>query len=121
MANILIVPDSFKGCMTSTEVADIIADVLSKKTDKSIKKIPIADGGEGSVDCILGILGGEKISVEVTSPEFKRIMASYGVVSTVGYDDSGCEISDKKTAIIEFAESSGITKQVNYQTKRTTS
>lgn len=108
MAQILVVPDSFKGSMTSMEVAEIIATEISKKTSKTILQIPIADGGEGSVDCVIGILGGKKYSVDVKSPEFKIITAKYG-------------ITDSNVGIIEFAESSGITKQTSYKTINATS
>ncbi len=100
--NMIIIPDSFKGSMSSTEVADIIAKEAKKCGYENCIKIPIADGGEGSVDCILASLGGHKEYVTVKSPENKDISAFYGI-ATDG------------TAIIEIAESSGITKQTSYQ------
>lgn len=100
--NIIIIPDSFKGSMSSGKVADIIETEAKRYTSCECIKIPIADGGEGSVDCILALLGGRKEYVQVKSPENLDIAAFYG-------------ISEDQTAIIEIAESSGITKQTTFQ------
>lgn len=104
---IIIIPDSFKGCMSSIEVASIIEEEVTKSTNRKCITLPIADGGEGSVECILASLGGTKEYVLVKSPENRDILAFYG-------------ISKDKTAIIEIAESSGITKQTTYQAKEAT-
>lgn len=98
---IVVIPDSFKGSMTSTQVADIIGDVIEKETSYETVRIPIADGGEGSTDCILRSLGGEKTKMLVEGPEHKAIESCYGMTKD-------------GTAIIEIAESSGITKQSSY-------
>lgn len=100
--SIIIIPDSFKGSMSSGEAADIIETEAKRFTNCDCIKIPIADGGEGSVDCILALLGGHKEYVQVKSPENLDIVACYG-------------IAKDKTAIIEIAESSGITKQTTFQ------
>lgn len=95
---IIIIPDSFKGSMTSETVADILGEVIEAKTSYEAVKIPIADGGEGSTHCILKSLGGERRRVQVHSPQNEIIEAMYGV-------------TPDKTAVIEIAESSGITRQ----------
>lgn len=105
--NIIVIPDSFKGSMSSTTVADIISDAICRGSNENVIKIPIADGGEGSTDCILSSIGGRKTEVNVKSPENKDILAYYG-------------IAEDNTAIIEIAESSGITKQTSFNTKNTT-
>lgn len=52
MKKILVMPDSFKGTMTSIEACDIIEKAITDICPEiEVKKIPIADGGEGSVDC----------------------------------------------------------------------
>ena len=62
---ILIVPDSFKGTLSASEVCDAIGDgILSEIPDAEIIKIPVADGGEGSSDA----LGAERIFVSVHGP-----------------------------------------------------
>lgn len=105
---IIILPDSFKGSMTSGQVSEIIAGEIRKVSDCETKCFPIADGGEGSVDCILSFTGGEKQVCRVMSPENKEIEAYYG-------------ITEAGRAIIEFAESSGITKQTSYEATKATS
>lgn len=98
---IMIIPDSFKGSMTSQEVATIIGDVIKGKTEYDTIQIPIADGGEGSMACILKSTGGNTKMVRVQSPEGKMIEAGFGVTT----DCRG---------VIEIAESSGITKQSSF-------
>ena len=105
---VVIIPDSFKGSMTSNEVADIIEIQAKKYTSSECVKLPIADGGEGSVNCILSARSGYKEYATVKSPENMDIQAYYG-------------ITDDDTAIIEIAESSGITKQNTYDALNATS
>jgi len=96
---IIIAPDSFKGVLTAKEVTDIIASEVSAAFPGcEIIKMPIADGGEGSVDAIISSIGGAIHEATVLSPDDKEITAFYG-------------IAGNKTAIIEMAQSSGITRQ----------
>jgi len=100
LSKIIIAPDSFKGNLTANRVADIIAAEVGKKLPGcDIVTMPIADGGEGSVDAILSAIGGEVFAVRVRSPDDRRIEAAYGIAYNA-------------TAIIEMAQSSGITRQV---------
>lgn len=97
MKKIIIAPDSFKGSLSATEVCDIVGGAFKEKfPDINIVKIPIADGGEGTVEAYLSIFGGEKVYCEVESPLGRRINAYYGILSD-------------KTAVIEMAQASGIT------------
>lgn len=96
---IIVMPDSFKGSICSEEAATIIGEAAEKYGFNSIE-LPIADGGEGSIDCILKILGGKKHSVPVFGPDGKQTVASYGETF-------------QNIAIMEIAESSGITKQTD--------
>ena len=94
---ILIASDSFKGSLSSMEVADLLEKgILTTYEDAKIIKIPMADGGEGTLDTILSSIEGEKISLKVKDPLGNLISASYGLI-------------DKKTAIVEMAQASGIT------------
>lgn len=94
---VLIIPDSFKGTLSSIEVCNIIEDCLRQYNPKiDIVKIPIADGGEGTVDTMLAACGGEKIYVDVTGPYFEPIHSFFGLI------DQG------KTAIIEMAACAGL-------------
>ncbi|MCL2662689.1 MAG: glycerate kinase [Oscillospiraceae bacterium] len=100
LSKVIIAPDSFKGALTAREAADIIADEVRKAfPDCEIIKMPIADGGEGSVDAVLSATGGRVMSATVLSPDFRQIDATFG-------------IADNGTAIIEMAQSSGITRQL---------
>ena len=79
--NIIIAPDSFKGSNTSIMVADSIErGVLEIFPDASIRKIPIADGGEGTVDAVVNAGGGKRKRVEVTGPLGEPVTASYGLL-----------------------------------------
>jgi glycerate kinase len=97
LRKVIIAPDSFKGTLTSGEVADAIAaEVGAAFPGCNIIKMPIADGGEGSVDTILAAIGGDVHEAIVLSPDDRQIAATFG---TTG---SGM-------AILEMAQSSGIT------------
>lgn len=94
---IIIAPDSFKGTMSSIEVCDIIGKAVSRICpDVKIVKIPIADGGEGTVDAFLSAAGGNRISVRVKDPLFRDIESFYGI------------LPDNVTAVIEMAAASGL-------------
>jgi len=100
MNKVIIAPDSFKGALTAKEAAGIIAEEISGVFPLcEIIKMPIADGGEGSVDVILSAVGGNVYSAKVQSPDNRQIDASFG-------------IADNNAAILEMAQSSGITKQL---------
>ncbi len=94
---IAVAPDSFKGNMTALEAAERI-EAGFKKSIKNIavKKIPMADGGEGTVSAIVEATGGKFVKRTVQDPLGRKIRASFGV--------SG----DGKTAVIEMAEASGL-------------
>ena len=90
----LIMPDSFKGTMDSIEVCEIMKSaVLEKNPGAEVVTVPVADGGEGTVDCFLSAFGGEKKTVTVTGPYGKKVQAAYGITGD--------------TAIIEMAAASG--------------
>ena len=95
---VIITPDSFKGSLTAIEVAEAIEEgVKSVFHDAETIKIPLADGGEGTVQCLVNATAGKILQQEVINPLGKKINASYGI------------LGDQKTAVIEMAEASGIT------------
>ncbi|PCG20335.1 glycerate kinase [Brachyspira sp. G79] len=97
MKKIIIIPDSFKGSASSMEVCRCIEKgVLKVFKNAEIKKIPVADGGEGTVDSILYAAGGNIRKIKVRNPEGKIVEAKYGIIN-------------KDKAVIEMAEASGIT------------
>ena len=93
----VIVPDSFKGTLTSTEICSVIAEEISLAyPDASVISVPVADGGEGSVDCFLSACGGEKVFVQAHGPYGEPITSFFGLI------DYG------KTAVIEMAAAAGL-------------
>jgi len=95
---IVIAPDSFKGSLTSVEVSDAIEQGIKEIFPQAeIVKIPMADGGDGTVKCLVNATGGEILKEKVTGPLGDEVLASYGI------------LGDKKTAVIEMAEASGLT------------
>jgi glycerate kinase len=94
---ILIAPDSFKESLTAIEVADSIeSGILNYRPDIECIKLPLADGGEGTVDSILNVIGGKKIPVIVKDPLMRDIEAFWGL------------FPDCKTGIIEMSAASGL-------------
>ena len=89
--------DSFKGSLTSLEVSEAI-ETGAKKVNKAIivKKIALADGGEGTVQSFIQNSGGEFVKIQAKDPLGREITASYGI------------LGDGKTAVIETAEASGL-------------
>jgi len=97
--NIVITPDSFKESMTALEAASAIEDGFKQIIPQAkYTKVPMADGGEGTVQSVIDATGGTLKKMRVTGPLFESIEASYGL--------SG----DKKLAVIEMASSSGLEK-----------
>ena len=82
MKKVVLIPDSFKGTMSSSEICSIMKKaVLSHYPECEVISIPVADGGEGSVDAFLTALGGKKIFKEVTGPYFEsRVPGFYGIL-----------------------------------------
>lgn len=103
MKKIIIIPDSFKGTMTSPEVCEIIKTELSKQFNpKDIITIPIADGGEGTVNCFTHFTEATRFSAKVKGPSMNDITASYAI-----FDN---------TAIIEIASVVGYSLAPNVTT-----
>jgi glycerate 2-kinase len=94
---IVIAPDSFKENLTSLEVAGEL-ETGPKRVwpNATYVKVPMADGGEGTVQSLVDATGGQIVKVEVSGPMGARVMASYGL------------LGDGKTAVIEMAEASGL-------------
>ena len=73
---ILLAPDSFKGSMSSMEIIDYIDEVARQHFDPvEIVKVPIADGGEGTVDALTTAKGGRYKWTEVTGPLGEKVKA----------------------------------------------
>lgn len=78
---IVIAPDSFKGSLTAIEVSDAIErGVREIFPEAEIVKVPMADGGEGTVQCLVNATGGEILQEEVIGPLGHKITTSYGIL-----------------------------------------
>ena len=95
---IVIAPDSFKGSLTALQVAEAIEVGLRRVfPTAAIEKVPMADGGEGTVQSLVDATGGEILTARVRDPLGNPIDAQYGV------------LGDSITAVIEMAAASGLT------------
>lgn len=91
--------DSFKGSLSSMEAGNAVCSgILRVYSDAKINVLPLADGGEGTVEALTLGMGGELQSIIVTGPiNEQKVTAKYGI------------LRDKKTAIIEMAAAAGLT------------
>lgn len=81
MKNFILIPDSFKGTMSSMEICSIMEKAIKNSyPEAQTTSLPVADGGEGSVDSFLQALGGEKVTLKVTGPYGKSIESFYGIL-----------------------------------------
>ncbi len=102
MKNFILIPDSFKGTLSSREICNIMAKVIRKFIpDAKIHSIPVADGGEGTVDTFLTALGGRKVCVPVTGPKFEKLEGFYGILNEK-------KTAGEKIAVVEMAACAGL-------------
>lgn len=93
----LLAPDSFKESMTAKEVCEAMEIGIKRAIpDAECIHVPMADGGEGTVQSLVDATGGTLIKKEVTGPLGAPVMARYGI------------LGDGKTGVIEMASASGI-------------
>lgn len=94
---IVIAPDSFKESLSALEVANAIEKGFRRVfPDAQYVKIPLADGGEGTVQALVDATGGTIVEKQVTGPLGEPVSASFGL------------LGDGKTAVIEMAAASGL-------------
>jgi len=94
---IVLAPDSFKGNLTSLQVAAALEKGIRRVLPNAqCIKVPMADGGEGTVQSLVDGEGGKFVRKKVTGPAGKPVTARYGL------------LADGKTAVIEMAEASGL-------------
>lgn len=95
--NIIIAPDSLKESLPADKVAQAIANGITKVfPNATITQMPMADGGEGTVQALVKATNGKIITVEARNPLMRLISSFYGV------------LGDRETAVIEVAAASGI-------------
>ncbi|EKF9660950.1 glycerate kinase [Vibrio cholerae] len=94
---VVIAPDSFKESLTAKQVCDAIQAGLARVWhDAKFVSIPVADGGEGTVQSLVDATQGRLVEVKVMGPQGKRVEAFYGM------------LGDNQTAVIEMAAASGL-------------
>lgn len=99
MKKIVIASDSFKGSLSSAEVAEAFAaGVRDVMPDIEIVGVPVADGGEGTVEMLVGAASGVYVNCEVTGPLGAPVAATYGMMEEDGV----------RVAVMEMAQASGL-------------
>lgn len=100
----VLAPDSFKGSMTAKKAAEAMHTGLKKVFPEAVyETVPMADGGEGTVQSLVDATDGRLVTKRVTGPLNTPVQAQYGL------------LGDQQTAVIEMASASGI-QFVNNQT-----
>ena len=96
MKSFILAPDSFKGTMSSDEVCDAMERAIIRNIpDANVRRVPLADGGEGLVNALLRICGGERVTATVSGPLYEKMNADYGILPD-------------GTAVIEMAACAGL-------------
>ena len=94
---IVIAPDSFKESLTALKVADAIEKGISRVIPEAeLVKVPMADGGEGTVQSLVDATRGTIIYITVSGPLGTEVQGFFGL------------LGDSKTAVIEMAAASGL-------------
>lgn len=97
MRRIVVAPNAFKGSLSALEAAEAIRDgIQAVIKDADIVLVPIADGGDGTVDALVAATGGERRVLRVRGPLGEPVDADYGLI------DNG------STAVIEMAKAAGL-------------
>lgn len=101
---ILIAPDSYKGSLSSKEVAITIQNAfLDRSADFVVTTVPMADGGEGTQEAMLHATQGIEQSIEICGPLLKPVQTSFGI------------LGDRETVVIETAKICGLTMVPHHQ------
>ena len=96
MAKYVLIPDSFKGTLSSADICRIASEeILRLEPEAEICAIPVADGGEGTVDAFLAAVGGTRAEVPCTGPCGQEIRGFYGLLPD-------------GTAVVEMAAAAGL-------------
>ena len=92
---VLVAPDSFKGTFSATEVAAHIARGL-RAAGRDTHELPVADGGEGTMEVLVAALGGDLRTAQVSDPLGRPVDASYAL------------LPNGRAAVVEAAQASGL-------------
>ncbi len=95
MKKIVVISDSFKGTISSSRVAQIAKECILRHFPQcEVIGLPVADGGEGTVDCFLEAMGGEAVTCTVRGPWGEPVEASYAKIGEI--------------AVVEMAAAAGL-------------
>ena len=94
-APVLVAPDDFKGSFSAAQVAAAIARGLREGGREAVE-LPVADGGDGTMDALLATLGGERFEASVADPLGRPVTAEWAM------------LADGRTAVVEAAQASGL-------------
>jgi glycerate kinase len=96
---VLVAPDKFKGTMTAAEAARAIAAGWRRTDpDAQVEEVPLADGGEGTLNALVAALGGERHRERVSGPLGQLVQAEFAVVESL----------DGPLGVVEMARASGL-------------
>lgn len=91
----IVIPDSFKGSLSSLDICRIARERIHKLfPEDEVRAVPVADGGEGTVDCFLSALKGERVKVSVKGPLGQPIDCDYARI--------------EELAVVEMAAAAGL-------------
>ena len=94
---VVVCPDSFKGSLSASDVASAVVDgVLDAAPDAIVTCLPMADGGEGTLDVLLAVWGGEPLTTATVDAIGRPVSARWAMSP------------DGRTAVVELAEASGL-------------
>jgi glycerate 2-kinase len=94
---VVIAPDSFKGSISAKDVCTAIKEgIMTVFPEAEVKAVPLADGGEGTLENMVYASNGTLTSIQVNGPMGKEVSAAYGV------------LGDRETVVIEIAQASGL-------------
>ncbi len=97
MPRVVIAPDKFKGCLSAPDVARAMARAVAAAwPEASVDLVPMADGGEGTVEALVAATGGDFRDAIVTGPLGEPVVARFGL------------LGDGRTAVLEMASASGL-------------
>lgn len=98
MKKIVVASDSFKGSLTSRQVADAVEQGIREVYPEcEVVKLNVADGGEGTMDALRSTLGGRWVNAKVEDPLGRRMNSAYVI------------LNDGRTAVIDVSAASGLT------------
>lgn len=94
---IVIAPDSFKGCMRSPDICNAIKNgIMSVSNNIEVETVPMADGGEGTMEAAVFSTNGKVEKLEVHDPLGRKITTEFGI------------LGNSETAVMEMASASGL-------------